>query len=873
MSDVMNNVESAAIEQLEKMILQVIVNAERQSLADIRMLTENSETVINGFLDNIRNKFAVLTGKEPSKESAIVNFETLSLVQEDELDVMVALEGMVNAARNEHLAVTISFNTRLSYLLPGKDVDESISPLDPEQISNAFQEALRPLALPAATVLGVYRLFNAEVLKKLGDLLGTVNKVLIDANVVPELQIEAQKSKSGGGRRTVERVDPRGFGSVEEEVEHEPHDSQEESTSQMFSVMQNLLHPSEDEPAQDTTGLIPAKPGDEPPPGHYMVPASMVPNLTAADSETMQPFLPADGQTVEMVDQATLMKILTDLQNKVSSAPADSNLTDDSGKLDVSQSLGELLEATQEEDGVVTAIDRQSSDIINLVTLLYDAIWQDVSVPIPIKELIGRTQVTIIKVALADVEFFNNENHPARAILNEYASAGIGWTEVDKLHEDPLYKKISDQVARIQAEYDGENSLFEEMLGDFKEFIAQKAAKTEHLEQRLLKEDERKERLDEIHELVNQKIDERVLGRELDPFVEALLHGPFHKFMVMLVLKEGPGSNAWKQAINTIDVLLWSVQQHEHTGDQKRLETINPRLLNNLRKAFRIASESAEEIDELIRQLERTQKDSFNAVAANPDNKESESKEAQAANKPSAKPETLDNIEKVESDTPVRFLPASDSGDGLTSETDGRGAKQDGGTQQTSESEITPASDDSEVVSSTSYASDNQTETDQDSASQAELGEGTASIDSPSSTEGAQEKETESVTDAETEAEDELSPDDPHMLEVDRLSVGIWVEFQGEDDLTTRCKLAAKINAIDKYIFVNRQGVKVVEKTKMGLAKELRDGTVNFINDGALFSRALESVIGNLRENQHEQQTGSAYNPQTSAAPESVERS
>jgi hypothetical protein len=87
-------------------------------------------------------------------------------------------------------------------------------------------------------------------------------------------------------------------------------------------------------------------------------------------------------------------------------------------------------------------IRHQTSDIINLVTLLYDAIWQDESVPIPIKELIGRTQITIIKVALSDTDFFNRENHPARRILNEFASAGIGWTEVENLAKDPLYKEI-----------------------------------------------------------------------------------------------------------------------------------------------------------------------------------------------------------------------------------------------------------------------------------------------------------------------------------------------------------------------------------------------------------------------------------------------
>jgi hypothetical protein len=101
----------------------------------------------------------------------------------------------------------------------------------------------------------------------------------------------------------------------------------------------------------------------------------------------------------------------------------------------------------------------------------------------------------------------------------------------------------------------------------------------------------------------------------------------------------------------------------------------------------------------------------------------------------------------------------------------------------------------------------------------------------------------------------------PAVARVDNLSIGMWVEFAGEDDHNTRCKLAAKISAVDKFIFVNRQGVKVVEKTKTGLAGELHDGTVSIISDGLLFSRALESVIGNLRDSQQEQQTSSAYQP------------
>jgi hypothetical protein len=315
--------------------------------------------------------------------------------------------------------------------------------------------------------------------------------------------------------------------------------------------------------------------------------------------------------------------------------------------------------------------------------------------------------------------------------------------------------------------------------------------------------------------------------------------------MVMLVLKEGPGGNAWKQAINTIDVLLWSVQPHEEGGDRDRLATVNPRLLNNLRKAFRIASIGKPEIDELIEQLQQVQNETFHALEEDSADEEASASDTDAENQvtesivdEAAETATDEEDAPEESEEPaVRFLKAGED----EGESDSEAAASE------TEDHDTGSSDEQQI------------ETPEDPGVP-------ISIPAPEASEpAAGQEEAEEATHAQ---DDEMAEDDPYMKQVDTLSVGVWVEFAGEDDNNTRCKLAAKINAIDKFIFVNRQGVKVVEKTRLGLARELRDGTVNIISDGLLFSRALESVIGNLRESQHEQHTGSAYQPTESASEE-----
>jgi hypothetical protein len=93
-----------------------------------------------------------------------------------------------------------------------------------------------------------------------------------------------------------------------------------------------------------------------------------------------------------------------------------------------------------------------------------------------------------------------------------------------------------------------------------------------------------------------------------------------------------------------------------------------------------------------------------------------------------------------------------------------------------------------------------------------------------------------------------LPADDVGLLQVDQLRLGNWVEFQEDEENSLRCKLAAIIEATGKYIFVNRTGLKVLEHSRISLALEFRRGAARLLDDALLFDRALESVLGNLRQ-------------------------
>lgn len=87
------------------------------------------------------------------------------------------------------------------------------------------------------------------------------------------------------------------------------------------------------------------------------------------------------------------------------------------------------------------------------------------------------------------------------------------------------------------------------------------------------------------------------------------------------------------------------------------------------------------------------------------------------------------------------------------------------------------------------------------------------------------------------------------LKKADDLKVGTWVTFAGKDNgRTARCKLAAKIDATDQLVFVNRFGFKMLEKSKRQFAQEMQEGEVRLLESGLLFDRAMNNITTSLKK-------------------------
>lgn len=92
--------------------------------------------------------------------------------------------------------------------------------------------------------------------------------------------------------------------------------------------------------------------------------------------------------------------------------------------------------------------------------------------------------------------------------------------------------------------------------------------------------------------------------------------------------------------------------------------------------------------------------------------------------------------------------------------------------------------------------------------------------------------------------------DEQFFAQAKALSRGTWLDYKKRNAPVLRCRLAAVIESTSTYIFVNRSGQKVMEKSLLALAFAFKNKELTTIDSSFLFDKALEQVIVSLRKSE-----------------------
>jgi hypothetical protein len=224
------------------------------------------------------------------------------------------------------------------------------------------------------------------------------------------------------------------------------------------------------------------------------------------------------------------------------------------------------------------SLSRGDESTLGLLSRVFETILLDDSIPPQTRELLRVLQVPVLKAALLDKNFFFEEAHPARRLVDLLSR--MGW-EQRKDAGDPLFQVMQRSVQRVG---DARPDAFAEAVAELEAGIAleesaQQAAMAAPVASAL-----KQEKLQVATRAARDAVLLRVQAGEVEPVVSGFLEQRWTTVMTFAYSIEGDKPGAVGNATRAMDELIWSVKPKQTQEQRKALIAKLPRLLQTLNK-------------------------------------------------------------------------------------------------------------------------------------------------------------------------------------------------------------------------------------------------------------------------------------------------
>ena len=743
MIDLFNNADDALFAMVDK------AGADQATYFEaMRELRLQKKAILIATLGPVLRSFAeICSGSAgPDEKGDSDDIDSLSLVEEEDLEFDVAVEGMVQRLSGNAADSLKAFKMRVCHLLKLEDLDDKDVPVSPELLCRGFIEGCMSLEADIKAKLIVFKLFERYVLAEMPSVYQEFNQILVNSGVMPDYKSKSNKTSASKSASSDKRGSKQGSSAD---------DVGGAGVGFDLNALRQLLHPQ---------GL---------------------PMTNVAQSNGMP------GMNV--IPHQDVLNTLSLFQTNGQDAVA--NYVSENQTIDFQALLAARLGGA-EQGRVCNEVD---ADVINLISMLFEFILEDRQLQAEMKATISRLQIPLLKVALIDKTFFSKGGHPARKLLNEIASSAIGWAPPRNGRKDRYKEKLESIVEQVTEGFDDNVAMFQELLEDFNGFVDVERRRGLLVEQRTRDSEKGKAAAVEARRAAQDVINHAIEGRAVPDMGMELLRDAWSHVLVFKYLREGTESQAWNDAVKVVEQLVWSLcpDPKEPEARAKLLQLI-PGLVAKVRAGFDDVALDESLAKRLLSKLEDQHVLSLQALQQQVDLQE-----------------TAENLDMHKDEGRVGI--------------DESVSVQNDEVSDLVRSTLELEEDFKQLQEACVQADEKLSRIETQNEKLPKKQESIVLVEEPDETETP-----------------ELAENSPFLQQVDRFVVGCWFEF-GSSKSSERCKLAAVIRSTGKYIFVNRAGVKVVEKNRMALAQDLCSGELQVLNDGLLFDRALESIITNLR--------------------------
>ncbi|MCP4331470.1 MAG: DUF1631 domain-containing protein [Gammaproteobacteria bacterium] len=761
----MESVDDSLFELSDKVDNDQDRNMYFEAMREIRLKRDGMK---QKFDHEMQQCFDRVTGAGTAAASDHDDEDELTLLELDDLEDNIAIDNMISRARPNFEDDLFGVTERLKLVLKLKELEQDENPLDPRAICDSFHSASDLLDTDIQVKLIFYKLFERYVINNLGHFYKEVNQLFVEKGVLPGFKADQERMKQTT-RFMANRIKsgsvqalPAGITCVATPAD-----------GNLFAALQQAI------PGAGAVAI----------PGAGGV-ASGVAGLTGNTG----------GQALPPIAAADFVRALSDLQNNsLTNQPWDQldpqNLR--------SATHQQLVNFRQENRHRFNGTDDRTIDV---VSMLFDFFFEDEALPTPIKVLIGRLQIPMLKVAIIDKDFFNQKKHPARKLLDSISRASLGWSD-NTGDQQALIDKTEEIVNFLIDEFDDDIGIFEEALINFENFVNEESQESEKAVQALRRQEQQKDlQIQAAQDAAAQVIDKLTRNRNLSFEVTDFLETIWTSVLFNAYLSLGESSNHWRNLKRISTTFVWTLIPKFREDERVKIIKTIPALLRALSKGMELINISTEVQNRIYQMLAkehaRAVKQTSKNIVTRVDDQTVWPEDSGA--KEFARAQGIDPAEAID----------------LEFTTNASGEVQIVGNEEDDDSiTIISAAPTSEVIDDlnqfTSGVKDGQIWVEEE-------------IEMASDVDDFHEL----VDDSENFFDQALA-----------IEIGSWVEFLGLSSKPLLARLSWKSKVTGNLVFVNRQGHKVRNFTINGLAVELRDGRAKCVESSSVFDRAIYTIM------------------------------
>ncbi|NHZ91314.1 DUF1631 family protein [Massilia sp. CCM 8733] len=214
-------------------------------------------------------------------------------------------------------------------------------------------------------------------------------------------------------------------------------------------------------------------------------------------------------------------------------------------------------------------LSRGDESTIDLLSKIFETVFLDPNIPKDSRDLIQSLQIPVLKAALADKNFFFEETHPARRMIDLMSTMGL---EQRSGPDDPLFQVMQRGVERVGRDQDDGGApadVFSEVVAELEETIKAEEHAAATAIAAPIADALRKEKVTAATRSARTAVAARVGSGQVVAMLETFLEKKWTSVMTVAYSVEEDKPGAVGNATKTMDELIWSVKP-KITHEQRR---------------------------------------------------------------------------------------------------------------------------------------------------------------------------------------------------------------------------------------------------------------------------------------------------------------